>query len=147
MTTELLSTAPHGGINEDLLTVIEGSGRVDLIVLDGATSVADTNHIDTVQGDVAWFTHAFAAELALAIGRGLEQAQAVPEALAAVRAHYLAAAGGRAIPLYAYPLAALTWIRVQPRSGHLAPSRSTAWATARRWRSAPMTASSTSTRM
>jgi hypothetical protein len=40
ITTEHLSCAPGGGINEDLIRVFTGAGLTDILVLDGATSVA-----------------------------------------------------------------------------------------------------------
>jgi hypothetical protein len=46
MTTHLLSSAPGSGTNEDLIRVFEGDGLTDLLVLDGATSVADANYVD-----------------------------------------------------------------------------------------------------
>jgi hypothetical protein len=45
MTTEHLSCAPGSGINEDLIRVMEGDALADIVVLDGATSVADANYI------------------------------------------------------------------------------------------------------
>ena len=122
MTTHHLSSAPGSGTNEDLIRVFEGDGLTDLLVLDGATSVADANYVDQQQGDVAWFTHAFADALARAIGPGVTQAQGVQRAVAAVRQAYHQAAHGQTVPLYAQPLAAMTWIRIRRLSDHLALS-------------------------
>jgi len=122
MTTEHISRAPDGGINEDLIAVFDGGGATDLIVLDGATSVADTDYVDQRQGDVAWFVQAFAAELERAIAPGLGQGAAVRRAVDAVRRLYRERACEAAVPLYAHPLAALTWIRVRPMADHLALS-------------------------
>lgn len=113
MTTAHLSCAPGDGINEDLIRVFEGAGLTDILVLDGATSVADRNYIDERQGDVAWFTHAFADALAPLLAPGLPQGQTVRAALEAVRRSWRLAAGGQAVPLYAHPLAAMTWIRIR----------------------------------
>jgi hypothetical protein len=121
MTTLHLSSAPGSATNEDLIRVFEGDGLTDLLVLDGATSVADANYVDQQRGDVAWFTHAFADALAREIGPGLPQAQAVQRATAAVRQAYFDAAGP-AVPLYAQPLAAMTWIRIRELDDHLALS-------------------------
>ena len=122
MTTEHLSRAPDGGINEDLIAVFDAGGATDLIVLDGATSVADTDYVDGRQGDVAWFVQAFAVELERAIAPDLAQGAAVRLAVDAVRRVYHLKAGDAAVPLYAHPLAALTWIRVRPMADHLALS-------------------------
>jgi hypothetical protein len=122
MTTEHISRAPDGGINEDLIAVFESRGVTDLIVLDGATSVADADYVDRRQGDVAWFVQAFAAELGRAIDTGFAQGAAVRMAVDAVRRAYRSITGDTAVPLYAHPLAALTWIWVRPMADHLALS-------------------------
>ena len=122
MTTEQISCAPGSSINEDLIAVFDNGGVRDLIVLDGASSVADTDYIDAQQGDVAWFVQAFAAALEAAIAPGVTQGAAVRRAVDAVRAGFDARAGTGSIPLYAHPLAALTWIRIEQRADHLALS-------------------------
>jgi hypothetical protein len=122
MTTEQISRAPGSGSNEDLIAVFESEETTDLVVLDGATSVADTDYVDREQGDVAWFVQAFAAELPKAMTPGASQGAAVRRAVDAVRYAYAAHAGAQAIPLYAHPLAALTWIRIRPQLDHLALS-------------------------
>lgn len=122
MTTQHISRAPDGGINEDLIVVFESGATADLLVLDGATSVADADYVDARQGDVAWFVQAFAAEMERAIAPGLSQGATVRRAVDAVRRSYLAQAGGAAIPLYAHPLAALTWIRIRRMEDHYALS-------------------------
>jgi Protein phosphatase 2C len=119
MTTQHISRAPDGGINEDLIAVFESGATTDLLVLDGATSVADANYIDPRQGDVAWFVQAFASEMEGAIAANLSQGAAVRKAVDAVHRRYRALAAGAAIPLYAHPLAALTWIRVRRMADHL----------------------------
>ena len=120
MTTEHISRAPGGGINEDLIAVFESGETTDLVMLDGATSVADADYVDRDQGDVAWFVQAFAAELGKTIAPGLGQGAAVRRAVAAVRDAWTARAGAQAIPVYAQPLAALTWIRIRHEQDQLA---------------------------
>lgn len=122
MTTEHLSSAPGDGTNEDLVRVFEAPGCTDILVLDGATSLADAHYVDPARGDVAWFVASFADALATAIGPGVAQAQAVERAIGAVGQAYRRAAGGQAVPAYAQPLAAMTWIRIQPGPDHLAVS-------------------------
>lgn len=122
MTTEQISCAPGSSSNEDLIAVFHGGGVCDLVVLDGASSVADTDYIDAQQGDVAWFVQAFAAALEAEIAPGVTQDAAVRRAVDAVRTGFDARAGAESIPLYAHPLAALTWIRIEQRADHLALS-------------------------
>ena len=122
MTTDQISCAPGSASNEDLIAVFEREGVIDLLVLDGATSVADADYVDPRQGDVAWLVQAFAAALAQAIGPELTQGSAVRTAADAVRQAWHAQAGAAAAPLSAHPLAALTWIRIQENDDHLALS-------------------------
>ncbi|KQQ92030.1 protein phosphatase 2C domain-containing protein [Massilia sp. Leaf139] len=122
MTTEQISCAPGNAINEDLIAVFEHDDATDLVVLDGATSVADANYVDPRQGDVAWFVQAFAAALAPALALNATQGCAVRQAIDAVRTAWQAQAGAAAVPLYAYPLAALTWLRIRRLPDHLALS-------------------------
>jgi hypothetical protein len=121
MTTEQISCAPGSSINEDLIAVFDNDDVTDLIVLDGATSVADTDYIDAQQGDVAWFVQAFATALEAEVAPGVNQATAVRRAIDAVRAGAGSIPPG-SMPLYAYPLAALTWVRIERREDHLALS-------------------------
>lgn len=122
MTIEHISCAPGSGSNEDLVAVFETDGLHDLLVIDGATSVADTDYIDRRQGDVAWFVQAFAAALKHSIAAGRSQARSVHQAIETVRRAYADKAAGQAIPLYARPLAAMTWIRLRPEREALALS-------------------------
>lgn len=122
MTTEHLSCSPDSGTNEDLVRVIEAHGWTDILVLDGATSVADADYVDPSRGDVAWFAQSFADALEQAIGPGVPQALAVQRAIAAVRRAWLAATDGCAVPPYADPLAAMTWLRIRREDDHLAVS-------------------------
>jgi hypothetical protein len=116
MTIERISCAPGSGItegiNEDLVAVFETDGLLDLLVVDGATSVADLDYVDTKIGDVAWFVQAFASQLGRTIDAARSQADSVRRA-------YLDKAAGQEVPLYAHPLAALSWIRIRQGSGDL----------------------------
>lgn len=121
MTIERISCAPDSGndegINEDLVAVFETDGMLDLLVLDGATSVADQNYVDTRIGDVAWFVQAFAGQLGHTIDAARSQADSMRLAVQAVRRVYADQTAGREVPLYAHPLAAMTWLRIRHGSG------------------------------
>ncbi|QBE65622.1 hypothetical protein [Pseudoduganella lutea] len=98
------------GHNEDHVAVFDSATATDLVVLDGATPVAERNYIDG-GGDVVWFVHRFAAALAPAIQAGLGQHAAVHAAIDSVRTEFFARVNGATIPAHALPIAALTWIR------------------------------------
>jgi hypothetical protein len=61
---------------------------------------------------VAWFVNTFAAALSEVADKQIDQPQSVLLALERVRARFDQRASGTAIPLYAHPLAAMTWIRI-----------------------------------
>jgi hypothetical protein len=105
-----ISRGATTGHNEDHIAVFDSAAATDLIVLDGATAVADRNYIHA-GGDVAWFVDRFAAALEPAIRSGLDQHAAVHAAIDAVHAELAALADAAGIPAYAWPIAALTWIR------------------------------------
>jgi len=113
MAIERISCAPDKGINDDLVAVFETDGLADLLVLDGASSVADRDYVDTHRGDVAWFVHAFVAALGPLLDPARSQADSVALAIKDVRRAYLDTANGQQVPVYAWPLAALTWIRLR----------------------------------
>jgi len=122
MAIERISCAPDGGINEDLVAVFDTNGLIDLLVLDGATSVADRQVVDERQGDVAWFVQAFAGALGPVLDAARSQADSVGLALASVQRTYFDGIAGQDVPIYAWPLAALTWIRIRPSASQLALS-------------------------
>lgn len=122
MAIERISCAPDNGINDDLVAVFETDGLTDLLVLDGASSVADRDYIDTQRGDVAWFVHAFVAALGPLLDPARTQADSVALAMQAVRRAFLDQANGQQVPVYAWPLAALTWIRLRHAGGQVSAS-------------------------
>ena len=112
-----VSSAANGHGNEDHVAVFEQDGVTDIVVLDGASSVAQQNYIDSEIGDVAWFVRRFSAAFGRTLtGRG-SQEQVVRAALDEVRAEFHARTIGVAVPVYAWPIAAMTWIRIMPGRG------------------------------
>ncbi|AXA93851.1 protein phosphatase 2C domain-containing protein [Massilia sp. YMA4] len=99
------------GHNEDLVAVFEQDDMTDVLVLDGATSVADVDYVDLGQGDVTWFVHELRRCLAPHLRRDRAQGDSALLALADVRAAYRARTEEGAVPPYAWPIAALTWLR------------------------------------
>jgi hypothetical protein len=109
--------APGGsGANEDLVAVHGHGALTDILVIDGGSSVAGRDYVDHEIGDVAWFVRRFAATLAALLAEapdaGSAQDEMVAAAVDATRAGYLAASAGAAVPAYAWPIAALTWVRI-----------------------------------
>jgi hypothetical protein len=115
-----VTSSGSGRRNDDLARVFEHGqdGVIDVLLLDGATSLAGRDHVDAVEGDPAWFVRrfadAFGAVVASAPLEGEVQAACVERALARVREAWEAATEGSAVPLYAWPIAALSWVRIRP---------------------------------
>ena len=103
--------------NEDHVVVFEQGGMADIVVLDGATSVAQQDYVDREAGDVAWFVRRFGADFRVALAGHGSQEQLVRRALNATRAAFEDRTAGQAAPLYAWPIAAMTWIRILPGRG------------------------------
>lgn len=107
-----VSASGGKGANEDLVAVHAHGGVTDILVLDGGSSVAERDHVDTASGDVAWFVRAFASALGERLDAQAAQDETVARAIDAVRADYLARSAADPAPPHAWPIAAFTWIRV-----------------------------------
>ena len=114
---ECLSSGAKAGHNEDWVGSFQGRDCTDLVIVDGGTSVAERDYIDAEHGDVVWFVAAFATALGAAIDAGLNQHAAVHAAVDAVYAEFLECSAGNAVPQYAWPIAALSWVRVTGAMG------------------------------
>jgi hypothetical protein len=106
-----------GAGNEDYVAVFEQDGLADIVVLDGASSVAQRHYIDQDVGDVAWFVRRFGADFGAALAGHGPQEQTVRRALDATRAAFDDRTAGHAAPVHAWPIAAMTWIRILPGRG------------------------------
>lgn len=114
-----VSASGKGRRNDDLVRVQAHDGILDVLVLDGATSLAERDYIDPLDGDPAWFVRQFADALAPLCAADADQEAIVDAALAEVGAAWNLRGGGGAVPLYAWPTAALSWIRIRPdEAGH-----------------------------
>ncbi|VXB75346.1 protein phosphatase 2C domain-containing protein [Massilia sp. 9I] len=111
MQIELVSSGAKPHHNEDWAGSFQAPERLDLVIIDGGTSVADRDYIDPENGDVVWFVTSFAAALGARIDAGLDQQSAVHAAVESVYAAFQARSAGQDVPVYAWPIAALTWIR------------------------------------
>jgi len=112
-----VSSGADGQHNEDYVAVFEQDGLADIVVLDGASSVAQQNYIDQDAGDVAWFVRRFGADFGAALAGHGSQEQLVRRALDATRAAFEDRTDGHMAPVYAWPIAAMTWVRILPGRG------------------------------
>lgn len=110
------ATAQH---NEDWAGSFGTPATTELVIVDGGTSVADQDYIDPVHGDVVWFVARFIAALGAAIEAGLGQEDATHAAVDTVYREFRERSSGHEIPLYAWPIAALSWVRARrTAAGH-----------------------------
>ena len=114
---EQVSAAAEGRNNEDLVSVFRGEHCTDIVIMDGGTSVADRDYLDADASDVVWFVTRFSAALQQAISHDRSQQHSVALAAAAVHAEFVARADAASMPLYAYPIAAMSWVRVTQATG------------------------------
>jgi hypothetical protein len=124
MTWQTVTSSGNGRRNDDLARVFEHGFEhgsvIDLLLLDGATSLAERDYADPVDGDPAWFVRCFADAFADLVAKvpfeGEVQAACVQAALAHAREAWDVATAGQDVPLYAWPIAALSWVRILPDS-------------------------------
>ena len=117
MRVQTVSSGADPQANEDFVAVHELDGTLELIVIDGGTSVADCHYIDPERGDVVWFAQGFAAELAKCLGQGLSQHECAQRAAASLYEEFVARTAGKDVPLHAWPIGAMTWARVHIETG------------------------------
>lgn len=119
MHIDIVSSGAQEQHNEDWAGSFETPDRTDLVILDGGSSVADRDYIDPVGGDVAWFVKRFSAALGASIDAGLDQEAAVHRAVELAHHEFHARTHGQEIPLHAWPIAALSWLRAERHeAGH-----------------------------
>ncbi|MFZ6747061.1 protein phosphatase 2C domain-containing protein [Undibacterium sp. JH2W] len=114
-----LSTPASDKPNEDLAChFIHDDGTMDLLVFDGASSVAEQAYLGVDSGDAAWFVQQLAAALQQVSTPAMSQPDSVELALQTLHAHHQDLLQAAAIPAYAWPIAALSWLRVQAGGAH-----------------------------
>lgn len=104
---------PGKHCNEDAFGWKISDDTLDLWVLDGATSVADEEFLGLEISDPAWFARSISQSLDHNISGTADPAVIIRTAVENVSARYKAQIGARHVPLYAYPLSALLWLRAQ----------------------------------
>jgi hypothetical protein len=114
----ILSSQGDGAANEDAVGHSDMPAYADFWVIDGATPVADRAYVPGETSDPAWFAQSLSREIALASGSDLPVDDVLRQAVGRVRDRYIAAVGGLAsVPVYAWPLAALIFVRVSMLDG------------------------------
>ncbi|MEH6434251.1 hypothetical protein [Massilia sp. DD77] len=113
MRVQTVSSGAESDANEDVVVFHEAPGRLDLLVIDGGTSVAERHYIDPERGDVVWFAQGFADQLVRYADTGLAQHECAHRAAASLHEEFIRRAGGIEVPLHAWPIGAMTWARIE----------------------------------
>jgi hypothetical protein len=113
MHIEVVSSGAKAHHKEDWAGSFRTPKSLDLVMIDGGTSVADRDYIDPVNGDVVWFVSRFTSALGAAIDAGLDQEAAAHAAVDAAYREFCELGSGHEVPLYAWPIAAMTWVRAR----------------------------------
>lgn len=112
-TLSTLSTPGGNKANEDLiLSLSHDDGTLDLLMFDGASSVSGQHYLDDTMGDPAWFVQQFSAALTQIATPSLTQADSIALALQALREQHATLLQAAAMPTYAWPISAMTWLRI-----------------------------------
>ena len=106
--------------NDDCASFVQTAASVYAWVIDGGTSVAETNYLGAEVGDVAWFSQALSAAMKIHAGRELSAKALHGLAAAEVALAYDTAVGNcrDGVPLYAKPIAAVTIVRIVGSGDH-----------------------------
>ena len=112
MRIDTICSAADGDHNEDLIAVFEHGGVTDILVIDGGSAIAERNYIDNEQGDVVWFVRNFSLHLQAQLHPDRSQEESIVLALGALHRQFLEKCAGVAVPQYALPIAALSWLRL-----------------------------------
>lgn len=119
MSIAMLSSGAQAHHNEDWAGYVDGPQATDLFIIDGASPVADRDYIDPLNGDVVWFVRQVATALCAGSAAAQDQATAVHAAADAAYRAFCEGSAGQAVPLHAWPIAALTWVRARKHgAGH-----------------------------
>ena len=105
-----LSEAGGAG-NEDAYGFHQQDDRLDVWIVDGATSIAEEEHLGLDISDPAWFAQSINAALGRYIDGGADPMEALREAIVVTGDDYARRVEGKKIPLYEKPLASLVWLR------------------------------------
>lgn len=113
MQIKSLSTPASSKTNEDLIHHFShADDTLDVLMFDGASSVSDRHYLDASLGDPAWFVQQFALALEQTATPAQAQADSIMLALQRLRDQHSSLLQAAAMPTYAWPIAALTWLRV-----------------------------------
>jgi hypothetical protein len=124
MRVELLCSCSNRGSgrsNDDAAGHVVGATWADFWVIDGATSVADLQYVPGAESDPSWYATLLSGRFSALAAERLPLTQILRRSITEARQAYEALVGPVAdIPVFAWPLAAASYVRVLPSADGLA---------------------------
>ena len=111
-------SAPGGVCNEDALGYRIGSDNLDVWIIDGATSVADEEYLKLEISDPAWLARSINDFFQNHASQTIAPPDLIRAATTDMAHRYHEQTALRAVPVYAWPVAALVWLRAERRGAH-----------------------------
>lgn len=112
------SSRGSGHSNDDVAGHLVGESWADFWVIDGATSVADVQYLPGTDSDPCWYANFLSGRFASLAAEKLPLVEILRRSIADTREAYEALAGRLAdIPVFAWPLASTSYVRVLPSDG------------------------------
>ena len=109
------SSRGSGRSNDDAAAHVVGDTWADFWVIDGATSVADVQYVPGMDSDPCWYANFLAGRFVSLAAEKVPLAQILRRSIADARQAYEALVGRMSdVPVFAWPLAAVSYVRVLP---------------------------------
>jgi hypothetical protein len=114
MPFEILASLSEPGSdgNEDAFGIYQRDNQLDMWVIDGATSLAEEEHLGQHISDPAWFANNMNDRLKHDIAHGSSPQHAIASAVQQISAEYFRLLNGKIVPIHDRPVAALGWARM-----------------------------------
>jgi hypothetical protein len=114
MPFEILASLSEPGSdgNEDAFGIYQRDNQLDMWVIDGATSLAEEEHLGQHISDPAWFANNMNDRLKHDIAHGSSPQHAIASAVQQISAEYFRVLNGKIVPIHDRPVAALGWARM-----------------------------------
>ncbi|WP_193188979.1 hypothetical protein [Nisaea sediminum] len=99
--------------NEDVIGFSEIDENTSAVwVIDGGSSVADKNYIDSENGDINWFANSISRKLRAYSQIHKNYVDVLQNTIDDVKSEYVNCVGSlQNVPKYAWPIAAMTWVK------------------------------------
>ncbi|MBL8637626.1 MAG: hypothetical protein JNN09_03930 [Alphaproteobacteria bacterium] len=120
VTVRQATSGAHPHKNEDgLCHFVHTDKCVDLVIIDGASSVADMNYLDDPCGDPTWFVSGLCEQINLLALAERSVEDIIEGAVREVAYKFKQCQNAENMPIYAKPIAAISWVRLSKKRANL----------------------------